>query len=757
MKETNPFLSGALFYARELRWAVFPLRPRAKEPLTEHGHKEASLHEKQIREWWAKWPKANIGIPTGIWFWVLDIDPRHGGDASLMALVARHTALVDTIQQLTGGGGRQYFFGMPDQMKIGCHVGVWDGIDVRGQGGYIVVPPSIHPSGKPYVWDGAKKITEQTMNPANPWLIVELMAATNGHRSSEPFELPQKIRKGLQHITLFKLGASLRRKGCEESEILAALWEVNQSRCEEPGSRENIARLAESICRQYPAWGPPKSPPTPPFRESEASERWDEPIPLQSRVAPAIPSSLIPGALGDMSIAVSKATEIPLAMPALVGLPVVASCIAGKVEVEVEKGYVESVNLYTTPAMEPGNRRTAVVNEMIRPVTEYESAERKRLQPEIKRAQSIRKTIEERIALLRKKAAKIPGDTTLVNQIADEEANLPDIPQLPQLWTQDVTPEELAERLKLNREVMGVFSDEGDLFDLLAGRYTGGAPNFVIFLNGHSGSSTRVNRVSRPPIFLDHPLLSIALSPQPDVLERLRDTPAFRRRGFLARFLYGLPASPLGYRKLDPPPVPEEIRETYRKLIFRLIQLTPPAPDGVWQPWRLKLSPEAYRTWKQFQRDVETMMRDGNKLEHLRDWASKLPGAVVRVAGVFHAVVVEDLPQNLVISHDTMERAIKLGTALIDHALAAFDLMERDPKFAEAQKILEWIRREGQQTFTLRDCFCAHQGRFKRVDALRPVLALLVEHGYLRLLPKTMAPNRPSEPIAVNPQVLEGK
>jgi hypothetical protein len=488
---------------------------------------------------------------------------------------------------------------------------------------------------------------------------------------------------------------------------------------------------------------------------ADGQTEWEDPIPLQSRGVPAFQAYWVPGALGDMAVAVAKATETPLEMAVLLGLPVASCCLAGKIEVDVEQGYAEPVVVFTAGTMESGNRKTAVYNEMTRPLTDYESAERKRLAPEIKRAANKRKLLEERIGWLRKKAAKSPADTTLLEEILDAEETLPDIPRAPQLWTQDVTPEKLAVLLQDHAERMGVFSDEGDLFDLLAGRYTGGAPNFDVFLHGHSGSPVRVNRISRDPVALEKPLLSVGLSPQPAVLERLRDQPAFRGRGLLARFLYALPPSPLGNRKLAPQPCPAEVRKAYQELIARLIGLAPPTVDGAWQPWRLKFSDEAYAAWKQFQQEVEPMMRESGKLYHLRDWTGKLPGAVARLAGIFHAVVEKDLPGNLAISRDTMERSIKLGTALIEHALASFDLMEREPMFEDAQKILEWIRRGRRQAFTLRECFCAHQKRFRRVAAIRPALALLVEHGYLRRASKTTAPHRPSEIFETNPRLLE--
>jgi hypothetical protein len=260
--KANPLLRAALFYALRLGWPVFPLKPKAKEPLTKHGFKDATTNEAQIRAWWAKWPNANVAIRTGEKFWVLDVDPRHGGDQSLMQLVAQHGALTDTLQQTTGGGGQQYLYEIPAHQKIGCLTKVWDGIDVRGEGGYIVCPPSIHPdTHKPYIWDGLTPITKQVIAPAPVWLLEEL--AKTKQPPNGAFALPEQIKHGEQHTTLFRMGCAMRHAGCEEAEIFEALWRLNQSRCERPGAQENIEKLARSICQQYPAgphraaWVPP--------------------------------------------------------------------------------------------------------------------------------------------------------------------------------------------------------------------------------------------------------------------------------------------------------------------------------------------------------------------------------------------------------------------------------------------------------------------------------------------------------------------
>lgn len=276
MADGNPLLRAALFYAVKLGWPVLPVKPRGKDPLTTHGFKDATLDPEQIRAWWAKWPNANVGIRTGVKFWVLDIDPAKGGDASLMNLVGRHTGIVETLQQMTGGGGRHYLFEPPDQMVIGRHLGLWDGIDVIGEPGYILGAPSIHPSGRPYVWDGSEPPHKQIIAPANPWLLIEIMAAANGHygnANQQPFELPKELPKGERHPHLFKMGCSMRRKGCGRDEIFAALWQINQSRCAPPYDREHIEKLADDICKRYPVGGPPPPKPQPPKPQIER-ETW---------------------------------------------------------------------------------------------------------------------------------------------------------------------------------------------------------------------------------------------------------------------------------------------------------------------------------------------------------------------------------------------------------------------------------------------------------------------------------------------------
>jgi Bifunctional DNA primase/polymerase, N-terminal len=132
---------------------------------------KATINPEIARSWWCRFPDANIGITTGPHLTVLDLDPRHGSDASLAALESRFERLPATLTAFTGGGGEHRLFTCPEDRLVGQTLPVladYEGIDVRGQGGLFVVPPSRHRSGNLYSWQARSKID---LAPIPMWLI----------------------------------------------------------------------------------------------------------------------------------------------------------------------------------------------------------------------------------------------------------------------------------------------------------------------------------------------------------------------------------------------------------------------------------------------------------------------------------------------------------------------------------------------------------------------------------------------------------
>jgi hypothetical protein len=231
---------------------------------------------------------------------------------------------------------------------------------------------------------------------------------------------------------------------------------------------------------------------------------------------------------------------------------------------------------------------------------------------------------------------------------------------------------------------MAVMSPEGDVFELMAGRYSkNGAPNFAVYLKGHSGDTLRVDRIGRPPEFVKNPALTIGLTVQPDVIQGLSQHPGFRGRGLLGRFLYSLPESLLGHRDTNPPEVPGIIRAEYHKNVLALLNL-PFDTDDEGKPAAhcLSLGQEPQVALSQFAAELEPKLAPLGELGSITDWAGKLVGAVVRIAGLLHMAqhLGEETPWTRPITVDTVARAILVGRYLIPHARAAYATMGADPR-----------------------------------------------------------------------------
>jgi hypothetical protein len=269
MVTENPLLEAALDYARR-GWPVFPLfepivdgcscgapgcSSAGKHPRTRRGLKDATTDQATIQKWWNDWPSAGIGIPTGkpAGFIVLDIDPEHGGEASLLDLVRKHGSLPDTVQVLTGGGGEHYFFKRPSGGARN-RTGVFDGIDVRGDGGYVVAPPSLHATGNRHEWEVSSHPGDIPFAELPDWLGDVIGGSAPSRNGSNPNSRQgsEPIQAGKRNQTLASLAGTMRRRGMTGEAIQAALRAENESRCCPPLSSSEVDTIAASIARYDP-------------------------------------------------------------------------------------------------------------------------------------------------------------------------------------------------------------------------------------------------------------------------------------------------------------------------------------------------------------------------------------------------------------------------------------------------------------------------------------------------------------------------
>jgi hypothetical protein len=268
-------LEAALSYAARA-WRVIPLhnitesgcsckRPecesQGKHPRVKDWPKDATTDTEKIRGWWKMWPLANVGIATGLasGLCVIDVDVARGGDDSLWVLQEELGKFPRTVESLTGGGGRHLLFD-PRGAVVGCSSDkLGPGVDVRGDGGLIVAPPSGHISGKCYIWEAssAPGLIELAPLPAG---LVALLRQVPGTRVRSSDEL--LIPEGRRNSTLAALAGVMRRRAFSAPAIYLALSEENKTRCKPPLDEVEVRNIARSYGRYQPGdpiLGEPKS------------------------------------------------------------------------------------------------------------------------------------------------------------------------------------------------------------------------------------------------------------------------------------------------------------------------------------------------------------------------------------------------------------------------------------------------------------------------------------------------------------------
>ena len=244
----NERLTAALDYAKR-GWHVLPVQARGKVPLTARGVKDATTREDTILEWWKRWPSANVGIATGevSGLVVIDIDGTDG-EKALAEFGNPPSPCVLTSK------GRHIYFQHPGQ-TVRNAVAVRPSMDVRGDGGYVVAPPSTHESGAVYRWDTDNGLDDALTLAPLPLKLSKLVTGKNGRgptlqQRTHGAELPAAVEQGTRNDMLFRFGCRLREHAFSADEIEAALAAQNAARCKPPLPEDELVAIAAS-CATY--------------------------------------------------------------------------------------------------------------------------------------------------------------------------------------------------------------------------------------------------------------------------------------------------------------------------------------------------------------------------------------------------------------------------------------------------------------------------------------------------------------------------
>lgn len=459
-----------------------------------------------------------------------------------------------------------------------------------------------------------------------------------------------------------------------------------------------------------------------------------DPVPLVDQPPPPMPRNCMVGWIGAFADEVATALEVSREMTVMHALAALATAVQGRFTVRPEPGYFEPLCLFVAAADVSGSRKSATQRYFLDPFIAWERRQCAAVSEEVKRLTTRQQILDGQIKAKREHAKKLGGEEldAALKEIEELEAERPVIPALPRVYTGDCTVEHLGTMLAQQGERMAVWSDEGGFFDLLAGRYSNGVANLDLPLQAYSGSPVRVDRGSRASVILNHPVLTICLTPQPDVLKGLAARRDFRGRGLLARFDYVAPPSNLGFRTLQACPVRDQIANDYREAITSLLDL-PPKMDGEQPvPYVLMLDADAHAEWKQLQHDVELMMQPKGKLDGLTDVGGKLPGQAARIAGLLHLAEHASVADtHLTIGAATMRRAVSIARTCLEHGLHVFGMMGVDDSLEIARRLWDEVVKLDKPAVTAREVWHPTRGKYPRMSMVDGGFDVLTERGWL--------------------------
>lgn len=477
-------------------------------------------------------------------------------------------------------------------------------------------------------------------------------------------------------------------------------------------------------------------------------------VPPDASKLPSFPINSLPPSLRYMAKAAADNLQVAVDMTAVAGLAVAALCVQGKFIISPKPGWVEPLNLYASVIARPSDRKTPALSVMSRPLHNFEKEENDRRAPMVEQYRAKKAILEKRIAGLKDMAGKPAkkGEAVDLDDITELQYQLSDLEREAvkplRLLADDTTPEALVSLMAANDGKMGIISDEGGIFDIIAGRYSSGKVNMDVFLKAYSGGYLRIDRMGRPSEVM-HPALTMLLMVQPVVLEATMGNQDFAGRGFLARPLYSLPVSAVGHRTYDTPPIPQEIEAGYNDLIGSMLSVPELGEARI-----IHVSPEAHQEAKRFFEELEPRLADDlGDLDDLEGWAGKYHGQVMRIAGIIHCCIhAGNAAQNLV-SLNTMRQAEAIGGYFLEHARAAFQIMGMadSKEVKDAKYILKRIRASGSYDTTKRLLFQQCDGRMHSMEEMEPGLKVLIDRGYIRV-DKIKTGGRPTEKIIFNPE-----
>lgn len=504
-----------------------------------------------------------------------------------------------------------------------------------------------------------------------------------------------------------------------------------------------------------------------------AAVQWTQPSPVpEAAEPPDFPTDALPTWLAHFVRAVATASQVPEDMPGMLALSALSAAAQGRINAVANNGtWTEPICLFSSVVMQPGERKSSVFEQVSRPLIDWEYEVQEAEWPIVAQSQQQLAALQKAVESADLRADK--ANTAFLKARRDEAAG-PDAARMAEadlmaanedaqdarvalgqfiprykfrLVANDLTPEVAATMLsRQTSHHLAIISDEGGVFEVLTGSRYSDRLNLDVFLKSHSGNLIQVDRINREPERINRPMMSLGLAVQPAVLQEIGKSKQMHGRGLLARFLWCVPQTMRGTRQIDAPQVPEQIRQAYNDNLRELAA----SAHGQDALHTIFLDDEAEGMFIGYQEALEPRLAEGSELEPIIEWASKLAGAILRIAVLIACARERGMPKE--VSGADMEAAIEFSEYLEAHAYRAFSTMGILSGDPERSKLIRAIKEHGWTTFNMRD-LARGTSIARRVssDRIEELLADLEAEGYVKRQLLQLKPLRVQ--WAVNPAV----
>ena len=344
--------------------------------------------------------------------------------ASINQLQQQRGPLPDTLRSATGGGGRHLFYQHPPGLAIPSMRGLLPGIDIKSDGGYVILPEGRHKSGVPYRWINLDVLSPSPLPPDIVSMIMNRPTGSTGvYTSAGGFDIScvlSGLPQGERNDAIFRFCCWLRRQYRNDRDFVIGNAIMANARCVPPMSEQELRQCVESAFKQdHDAlrsnallW----------TQIINTGSGWDAPLPLVTNDnLPTFPIEALPPPVADMALAVTEANQVPVDLPAIMGLAALSASLVGRVKLCLNPSWSETINVFALGLIDSGNRKSSTVKAMTRPLFDLQYELQQRARPMINAAKATKKTLEDVAKAAANALRKEPENQDLI--LRAEQAN----------------------------------------------------------------------------------------------------------------------------------------------------------------------------------------------------------------------------------------------------------------------------------------------------------------------------------------------